>query len=156
MTLVHLEFPFVEGLEGRGGSSVRRVGGAAGKTGEPVRKESRRSHRKEMQRQARKSRASRVIVQVVEMVAKRRGVKYQAMISLDRGTPAAADARVLAMGLCCALEVEQFIVARAFNRDWATIYSAQVRCSSLYGRKANKAFRKEWDELFSAVADGAG
>lgn len=89
------------------------------------------------------------ITDVVERVAIVRKVDWKDILCPDRGCPAIASARVLAMGICTALEVPQFHVAKAFSRTWATIYSAEVRCSELY--RESPAFRKEWDDLMKAT-----
>jgi hypothetical protein len=72
------------------------------------------------------------------------------VFSDKREHPAIADARVLAMGLCCAQDVPICIVARAFKRTWQTVYGAEEHCSRRY--QASKRFRAEWDALATAVA----
>lgn len=127
-----LEFPFVKTLKPRN-KGPRKT------------KLDRKRAKRELERQARKSKCSRQILRVVEAVAAMRQVDGHRLFSAGRESDAVSAARVLAMGLCCALEVPQFMVARAFARDWATIHSAEKRCSKLYRDRAG--FRKEWDAL---------
>ena len=91
------------------------------------------------------------IVTIVEHVAAARGIDWKQLFSPDRGCDATSAARVLAMGLCTALDIPQFLVARAFSRNWATVYSAEVRCSTLY--RKSPTFRTEWDTLVDACGE---
>jgi hypothetical protein len=106
----------------------------------------------EKERISLKNKGQLQIIAIVEQVATVRKVDWKLLFSPDRGNDAVSSARVLAMGLCAALEVPQFIVARAFSRNWATVYSAEVRCSTLY--RKNAKFRKEWDTLVAACGSG--
>lgn len=100
-----------------------------------------------------KGKGQRLIITIVERVATLRKVDWHQLFAIERGSPAVASARVLAIGLCTALDVPQFIVAKAFSRNWATIYKAEIRCSTLY--RTNPKFRKEWDKLVeSCETDG--
>lgn len=103
----------------------------------------------DIQRQSLRSRCTRRIITIVETVATARGIQWQPLFAPERGNNATASARVLAMGLCCAMDVPQYMVARAFRRSWATIFCAEVRCSKLY--KSDAAFRKEWDRLSKSI-----
>lgn len=102
----------------------------------------------EIKRQAIRSKSSRHIIRVVELVAKARDVEWQSIFSQSRGSKSVADARVFSIALCCAHGVPQYMVARAFQRNWATVFSAERRCSQLYQEVPD--FRKEWDSLFKS------
>jgi hypothetical protein len=104
----------------------------------------------EIKRQALRSKCARRIINIVETVADRRNVPWKALFDSGRGTNAASSARVLAMGLCCALDIPQYMVARSFRRSWATVFLAEKRCSKLYRESAR--FRKEWDSISEACA----
>ena len=131
----HLEFPFVKLL-------ARRVPRRHGPRG-------RSKVERAMRREAVKSKALRRIVAVVEAVTASRRIRYQDVMSPRRETPAIAEARVLAMGLCCALDVPICIVARAFDRRWHTVYGAEESCSKRY--KRSEGFRREWETMSTAV-----
>ena len=103
------------------------------------------------QRANRKTRSQRCILRVVERVATARKVDWHAIFSTERGCRKISGARGLAMAICAALEVPQFLIARAFSRTWAAVYSAEVRCSALYHE--SEAFRKEWDALIQACTE---
>ncbi|MCU0751549.1 MAG: hypothetical protein MUC40_00700 [Akkermansiaceae bacterium] len=98
-----------------------------------------------IQRAALKNKCARRILLIVETVAARRRVDARELFADGRGTNEVSAARVLALGMCCACDVPQYIVARAFRRTWQTVFSAEIRCSKLYREKAE--FRKEWDDL---------
>ncbi len=135
MICQHLEFPFVKRFKAR----------------RPRPRSKRKAkHMSDVQRQAIRSKSTRQILRIVENVAASRQVEWQAMFRKDRGSNQVSAARVFAMGLCCAMEVPQFIVARAFGRDWASVFSAEKRCSKLYRESAT--FRREWDALYNQSA----
>lgn len=112
-------------------------------------RQSARQRRLEVERQALRSKTIRRMMGIVEGVAEARSVTWQDLFSKKRGNNATARARVLAMGLCCALDLPQYMVARAFQRTWATVFCAEQRCSKLY--KKDPEFRKEWDRLFDSL-----
>ncbi len=132
----HLEFPFVKTLKPRKGPRRTKL--------------DRKRLKREAERQARKGKCTRQILHVVESVATLRQVPWVKLFSPDRESDAVSSARVVAMGLCCALGVPQYMVARAFSRNWATVFSAEKRCSKLY--RAKPEFRKEWDGLAAKCA----
>lgn len=109
----------------------------------------RERRRKERLSQRRKSQCR--IATIVEQVALARGVEWTHLFSPERCCDATSAARVLAMGLCATLDVPQFLVARAFSRNWATVYSAEVRCSTLY--RKSPTFRTEWDAIVKACGE---
>lgn len=88
------------------------------------------------------------IIRIVEAVATLRGVNWRDMFALERGTDPVSAARVFAMAACGAAGVPIFHTSRAFGRNWATIYSAEMRCGRLY--RSSKQFRAEWDGVTSA------
>lgn len=134
----HPEFPFVKECP----PSITRL------RRKPRRGGSRKTT--EIQRQAIRSKCAKKILLIVETVASTRNIDWKPIFDKERGTNAASAARVLAMGLCCALEIPQYMVARCFKRTWPTVYSAEQRCSKLYRESAK--FRREWDALLIACS----
>ncbi|RYD21746.1 MAG: hypothetical protein EOP88_10370 [Verrucomicrobiaceae bacterium] len=104
-------------------------------------------------RSSQKTRSQRCILRVVERVATTRQVDWNAILSTERGCRKISGARGLAMALCAALDVPHFLIARAFSRSWASVYSAEVRCSALYHQ--DPAFRQEWDSHIKACSEEA-
>lgn len=98
-----------------------------------------------IQRQSLRSKCVRRISAIVEIVATARSVPWESFFTPGRGSKRQADARVLAMAICCAMEIPQYMVARAFSRSWASVFAAEKRASKKYRESAE--FRKEWDNL---------
>lgn len=98
-----------------------------------------------IQREALRSKCVRRISAIVEIVATARSVPWESFFTPGRGSKRQADARVLAMAICCAMDIPQYMVARAFSRSWASVFAAEKRASKKYRESAE--FRKEWDNL---------
>jgi len=92
-----------------------------------------------------KGRSKGIILSVVTAVAEIRGVDPRAMFGRNRGNWKVAGAKSMAMGICGYLGVPICHVARAFGRDWSTVYSAEMTCSRRY--RNSSAFRLEWDNI---------
>jgi chromosomal replication initiation ATPase DnaA len=135
MAYKHPEFPFVKSLPRQ--------------RPQPHRGRTRSKVERAMRREANKSKAMRRIIAVVEAVTDLRKIPYKDMFSKKRENPTIAAARVLSMGLCCALDVPICIVARAFDRRWHTVYGAEESCSRRY--KRSEGFRKEWNAIVATV-----
>lgn len=116
-------------------------------------KDQEKRERAESARKAERAECIRRITAIVETVATARGVDWRPMLAKRRGSPQVADSRTLAVAMCCALGIPQYLVARSFQRTWASIYCAEIQCSRHYRKSA--AFRKEWDSLFNQLTPKA-
>lgn len=63
---------------------------------------------------------------VIVAVEKETGVVWVDLVATNRGTPEAATARGLAMAVAVAAGIPPFLVARMFQRCWATVDSARA------------------------------
>lgn len=118
----------------------------------PLVKESRceRERRKRAKRRAAEKRKSaRMIQLVVERVASVRSVPAVAVVISGCECQRIAAARSLAMALCVEAGVPTFHVARAFQRNWATVYAARRYHNRR--RSAHEAFRTEWHNLLKGL-----
>lgn len=72
-----------------------------------------------------------MVLRIVEEAALSRGVGWQAILDPERGSPAVAAARVMAMAVCCAANIPMHVVGRVFSRTWQTVDSARQRQTAL-------------------------
>lgn len=75
----------------------------------------------------RKRLAAPIMQRIVEHTAEMRGIPWEHILSASRERPEVADARVLAMAVCCAAGVPPATVAKVFGRTWQTVDSARER-----------------------------
>jgi len=141
--ILHLEFPFTAALQPRPGTVVPEP---------PTTNQQELTRRRVARRhKSRRRKAQKRMVPIVRAVAKARNVDWKDLFNPNRGHPQVAKARALAMALCVELDVPHHLVARAFDRSWATVYSAVTNCSRKYFDAANTAFRAEWDTLYQTL-----
>lgn len=98
---------------------------------------------------AQKPRSKERIRRVLELVAEIRGVNAESILLTQRESERVASARSMAMAACVAVGVPLCHVARAFRRDWATVWVAEVRASRQYQNSAN--YRTEWDKITAGL-----
>jgi chromosomal replication initiation ATPase DnaA len=91
------------------------------------------------------------VLRLVAAVAVVRGVEWQLLFSPRRECERVASARAFAMALCACEHVPLCHIARAFGRDWSTVYSAEQTCARRYRQSA--AFRTEWDSIATPVVE---
>ena len=82
---------------------------------------------------------------IVERVAELRGVAAADLFLRRRESETVASARSLAMAACCSVGVPLCHIARAFGRQWQTVYSAEMQASRRYRNSA--VFRHQWDTI---------
>ncbi len=75
----------------------------------------------------RKRLAAPILQRIIEHTAEMRGIPWEHILSASRERPEVADARVLAMAVCCAAGVPPATVAKVFGRTWQTVDSARER-----------------------------
>lgn len=96
-----------------------------------------------------RGRSKKQIKQVLERVVVLRAVTGKDLIAAKGGDKATLEARSLAMAACAAVGVPLCHIARTFNRNWATVYTAERKNAERY--RANPEFRKEWDSIVKGL-----
>lgn len=92
-----------------------------------------------------KSRSKDQIQTIVERVAEVSGVAAADLFLRQRESETVARARTLAMAACCSVGVPLCHVARAFGRQWQTVYSAEKQAARRY--RNSSVFRRQWDTI---------
>lgn len=92
-----------------------------------------------------RGRSKTQIKQVLERVVVLRSVTHKDLIAAKGGDKGVLEARSLAMAACAAVGVPLCHIARTFNRNWATVYTAERKNAERY--RKSEDFRKEWDSI---------